>query len=99
MYFPTSHMKLMRCFNLIIIKITSLFSYLAEFDSPRCMEQECLQHQPTGRGKTLRSFMSPKCPLHSYAARMGLSNKLSLRQKNKGKESGGTLGKWGLGLL
>lgn len=35
-YFSTSHMKLMRCFNLIIIKITSLFSYLAEFDWVAC---------------------------------------------------------------
>lgn len=30
--FPTSHIKLMRCFNLIIVTITSLFSHLAGFD-------------------------------------------------------------------
>lgn len=100
MYFPTSHMKLMRCFNLIIIKITSLFSYLAEFDSLCGVEQgECLQHQPMGRRETLRGSMSPKCPLHPYAAKMDLSIKPSLRQENEGRESGGTLGKWGLGLL
>lgn len=31
---PTSHMKLMRCFDLIAIPITSLFSHLAGFDLP-----------------------------------------------------------------
>lgn len=55
-------MKLMRCFNLIIIKITSLFSYLAEFDSLRGVEHEVMpatstlpQREAGGRP------ISPKC--------------------------------------
>lgn len=94
MYFPTSHMKLMRCFNLIIIKITSLFSYLAEFDSLRGMEHGAMPPAATlpqrGGGEEVRA---PKCPLCPCAAGPAMCVKIPNRSpglitevKQQGKE-------------
>lgn len=90
MYFPTSHMKLMRCFNLIIIKITSLFSYLAEFDLRRGVEQATgtppTPSLPRGGREELRA---PRRPLHPSSVKIpNLPPGLGVQVKQRGKRTG-----------
>lgn len=87
-------MKLMRCFNLIIIKITSLFSYLAEFDSLSGVEREVMPGTPTLPQREAGEANLPKMPSHPLQTEQAhlprsqiIPQGLSLRLDNEGRET------------